>query len=244
MKETLFLDANISKIDKKDIIEENKTSFYKTTHYIVSKDIKKSLKKEVGDYFVLDFKLENLFLKQNMLRDELARIIKSFLKKYSKNKKVLIIGLGNDSVIPDSLGVCTTNKLIATNLYKDLLTIPKIALFNPSITEKTGIDSFNLIKMVVEDIKPDVIFMIDSMYTKSIEYLSKTIEVNDTGIIPGSLLNSLKEINKKTFNIPIITIGMPLVLKNKDNLMTSFDIKHILEVASDIIADSLKKILL
>lgn len=242
MKQKLFLDVGIDKIDAKYKIEEKKSSFFKTTHYIVCKENTKEIKKEVGDYFVMQFTYENLLTKTNILTKEVERVLKTFLKKFQKTKKVLVVGLGNKNVEGDALGIYTTDKVIATNQYQDFLTIPKIALFNPSVTDKTGINSFKLIEMVIKDLMPDVIIMIDSLSTKSQEYLNSAIEINDTGIIPGSALNSSKEITKKTFQIPVVSIGVPLCLELNKNFYTSVLLHEVMEASSTIIANSLNNI--
>lgn len=242
MKQKLFLDVGIDKIEAKYKIEEKKTSFFKTTHYIVGKENKKVLKREIGDYFVTQFTYEDLLTKTNAITKEVERVLKWFLKKYPKTKKVLVVGLGNKNVLGDALGVITTDKMIATNQYQDFLTIPKIALFTPSVTDKTGINSFKLIEMVVEDLKPDIIMMIDSLATKEEEYLNSAIEINDTGIIPGSALNSAKEIKEKTFHIPVLSIGVPLCLELHKKFYTSVLIREIITSTSSIIANSLNTI--
>lgn len=242
MKQKLFLDVGLDRIDAKYKLEEKKASSFKTIHYVVAKETKKEIKKEVGDYFVMQFTYENLLTKTNLLTKEVERILKLFLKKYQKTKKVLVVGLGNKNVDGDALGVITTDKVIATNQYTDFLTIPKIALFTPSVTEKTGINSFKLIEMVVMDIKPDVIILIDSLATNKEEYLNSAIEINDTGIIPGSALNSSKEISHKTFGIPVLSIGIPLCLELHKKFYTSVFIHEVMEAASNIIASSLNNI--
>lgn len=242
MKQKLFLDSNIDKIDGKYIVEETKNSNYQTIHYIVAKENKKMLKKEVGDYFVIRFLYEKLYTKSHLLQRELEKIVKSFLKKYEKAEKVLVVGLGNELVIGDSLGVKVTNKMIATNQYYDFLTLPKIALFNPSVTDKTGINSYKLIEMVVKDIKPDIIIMIDSLATKSEEYLNSAIEINNTGIIPGSAINSAREINEKTFNIPILSIGVPCCLEYNKKIYTSAFIEEVIKLSSDVISKALNNL--
>lgn len=244
MKPKLFLDVGIDKIEDKYKVEEKKTSIFKTTHYVVKKEIKKEIKREIGDYFVVEFSFEHLLTKSNVLIKETERILKSFLKKYRKTRKLLVIGLGNKNILADALGVLTTDKVIATNHYGDFLTIPKIALFTPSITEKTGISSFKLIEMVVHDLKPDVIIAIDSLSTRNENYLNRAIEINDTGIIPGSALNSSKEINNKTFGIPVIAIGVPLCLEQNKKFYTSVVIHEVLEASSNIIAKSLNNLFL
>lgn len=242
MKQKLFLDVGVDKIDQKYIIDKVKNNNLETTHYIVAKDNKKQLKREIGDYFVVRFAYEKLFLKQKFIEKEVERIIRSFLKKYNKAEKVLIVGLGNENVVGDSLGIEVNNKMIATNQYYDFLTIPKIALFNPSVTEKTGINSYHLIEMVVNDIKPDIIIMVDSLATSNEEYLNSAIEINNTGIIPGSALNASREINEKSFNIPILSIGVPCCLEYHKKIYTSSFVKEVINVTSDIIAKSLNRI--
>ncbi len=242
MKPKLFLDSAVDKIEKKDILEKKKNKTCTTTHYIVTKENKKTLNHKEGDYVVMEFPYEHLHTKKNYLTKELERIIKFFLKKYENANKVLVVGLGNKSVDADALGYYVTEKLIATNHYHDFLTLPKIALFNPSVTDKTGINSFDLIKMVVENIKPNMIIMIDSLATNKEEYLNQAIEINDTGIIPGSVLNAAKEINQKTFNIPVLTIGVPCALLYNKKLYTSTFIHEVLSEASKVIADAINTI--
>ncbi len=242
MKQKLFLDVGMDRIDTKYKLEEKKTSSFKTTHYVVAKETKKEIKKEVGDYYVTQFTYETLLTKTNLITKEVERIVKLFLKKYQKTKKVLIVGLGNKLVDGDALGVITTDKVIATNQYVDFLTLPKIALFTPSVTEKTGINSFKLIEMVVQDLKPDVIILIDSLATKSEEYLNSAIEINDTGIIPGSALNSSKEISHKTFGIPVLSIGAPLCLELHKKFYTSVFVHEVMEATSNIISSSLNNL--
>lgn len=243
MKQQLFLDVGKEKILDKSILEQKKTTDYKTTHYLVTKENKKEIKRSKGDYFILEYSFEKLLIKEKSIAKELEKILRSFFKKYVKNSKVLIIGLGNDNIIADSLGPKVTNNLIATNQYHDFLTIPKVALFNPSVTEKTGINSFKLIEMVVNTLKPDIILIIDSLATKYKEYLNYTIEINDTGIIPGSALNDSKEISQKTFNIPVISIGIPLCLNINNELYTTTNINDVLRRSSKLISNVLNKIL-
>ncbi len=244
MMQKLFLDIGKEEIQNQYKKDEKKTSLYKTTHFIVEKEQKKEIKKECGDYYVLEFQYETLMTRQMILEKELERILKLFLKKYPKTKKVLIVGLGNKNVDGDALGVLTTDALIATNQYQDFLTLPKIALLNPSVTEKTGISSFKLIEMVVHDLKPDLIILIDSLATKNKEYLNQAIEINDTGFIPGSAIHSCKEINQKTFHIPILSIGSPLCLEMENQFFTSVFIHEVLKSLSTILSTSLNHLFL
>lgn len=243
MKQKIFMDTAENYNEDNILIEQRKTNGVLINHYIVDEKIAKKIKKDSGDFYSINFNEELLATKQELLLKEIIKVLKKFLKEYN-TKKTLIIGLGNSSIDADSIGVKTTNKIIATNHYNDFLTIPKIALFNPEVTEKTGINSFNLIKLVVRDLKPECIIIIDSLSTKNNEYLNSCIEINDTGIIPGSALRNNKEINRKTFNIPVISIGVPLVYEIKNNLYTTPNVKLATDILSELIANALNKIFL
>ena len=128
---------------------------------------------------------------------------------------------------------------MATNHFTDFLNIPKVALFNPEVTEKTGISSYSLIEMVVKKLKPSVIIMIDSLATTDKDILNNSIEINNTGIIPGSAIKDNKRIDKNTFGIPIIAIGVPLVLEEEKKMYTTPNVEEIINLTSTIISDAL-----
>lgn len=243
MKQFLFLDAGSLEQKKKYLVGEQSKKEQKIKHYQVVKKEKEE-KKEPGDYFQIEFS-DNILKKQpSSIQKEVEKVLATFLKKYHKDERILVVGLGNSNILADSLGCQVTNQMIATNQYNDFLTIPKVALFNPEVTERTGISSFKLIKLVVEEMKPDVIIMIDSLATKEKEKLNRVIEISDTGIIPGSALRCNKEINRKTFHIPILSIGVPLVYSMEKEIYTSVYLERELSLLSKIIAESLNHIIL
>jgi len=242
MKQKLFLDAALDIITtNKYAISEKKIHNVKVTKFKVDKINKKNIKRTPGDYYTITYNSELLYTKGKVIIKELVKILKYFVKNYNKNGTTLIIGLGNSSILADALGPITTNKIIATNHYEDFLTIPKIALFVPEVIGKTGISSYNLISMLVRDLKPDTIIIVDSLATTKKERIGTTIEVSDTGIIPSSSLKNNKEINNKTFNIPVILIGIPLLLEIEKELYTKPDIRNIIDASSEIIASAINE---
>lgn len=243
MKQKLFIDSAYNYHANNILLNSKKYGGVLVNHYLLDENTSKELKKDEGDFYTITFTEEMLITKRGVILKETQKILKQFLKEYN-TKKALIIGLGNSSIEADSFGVKTTNKIIATNQYNDFLTIPKVALFNPEVTEKTGINSFNLIKLVVNDYKPDSIIIIDSLATKHYEYLNKCIEINNTGIIPGSALRDNREINQNTFNIPVIAIGIPLVIEQNNILFTTPNIAALNDLVSDIISEALNNIFL
>lgn len=244
MKQTLFLDAATQCKDKKILIAKKKTKDQVVCHYYVDSHNKEILKHDAGDYFTIQFTEQILRQKPESIQKEFQKIITTFLKKYHKEKTILVVGLGNSSMLADSLGKKVNDQMISTNQYNDFLTIPKVALLTPEVYEKTGISSFKLIRMVVEDLKPDLIIMIDSLATNDPSSLNRVVEINDTGIIPGSALRSNKEINKNTFQIPILSIGIPLLYKEKERLLESIHLQEEIKILSNIIANGLNQSIL
>ena len=70
-----------------------------------------------------------------------------------------------------------------------------------------------IIKGVVDNLNPKLIIVIDSLASKSIERISQTIQISDTGIVPGAGVgNKRNEISINTLGIPVIAIGVPMVV--------------------------------
>ena len=70
-----------------------------------------------------------------------------------------------------------------------------------------------ILKGIVENIKPKMLIVIDALAAKSIERISSSIQIADTGIVPGAGVNNTrKEISQNTLGIPVIAIGVPTVV--------------------------------
>jgi len=195
--------SNIKKMDNVCITE-------------VELDDTNDLGKKKGKYITLEF--EDITDKENC--DKVTELLIKELKKILKIKKDsygLIVGLGNDKSTPDSLGPLTINNILVTNhiFVLDQLSdnYKRISAINPGVMGETGIETSDIIESVVERIKPDYLIIIDSLASKSIERLNKTIQITDTGIHPGSGIgNKRKEISYETLSIPVIAIGVPTVV--------------------------------
>ena len=56
----------------------------------------------------------------------------------------------------------------------------------PGVMAKTGMESQEIIKGVVERTKPDVVIVIDALAARSTRRLNRTIQISNTGIHPVS----------------------------------------------------------
>ncbi len=138
-----------------------------------------------------------------------------------KRESVLVVGLGNREITSDSIGPNTCEKILATRHivgeFSRNLGIPNlksVATIIPSVLGKTGIESVEIVKAVVEKIKPDAVIIIDALCASKSENLFSVIQLTNSGISPGSgVQNARKEINNNTLGVPTVAIGIPTVVE-------------------------------
>jgi spore protease len=132
---------------------------------------------------------------------------------------VLIVGLGNWNATPDALGPRVTNRILVTRHLSDYLApqlseeLRPVSALSPGVLGMTGIETAEIIKGVVERIKPAFVIAIDALAAKNVERVGTTIQIADTGISPGSGIgNQRKGLNQEVLGVPVIAIGVPTVV--------------------------------
>lgn len=89
-----------------------------------------------------------------------------------------------------------------------------VSAIAPGVLGTTGIETVEILKGIVENIKPKLLIVIDALASRSIERISSTVQLSDTGIVPGAgVENTRSEISKNTLGIPVIAIGIPTVVE-------------------------------
>ena len=210
---------NIDGIESYEEIEdEYKLTFVKITN----ENGEKAIGKKQGDYITIDLKRINQLSEdeERKIINKISDVIKELLKKNGLEKgEILVVGLGNLFSVPDSLGNKVVQNIEITRHVKiylpDLIdkNVRSISAISPGVLGTTGIETFEIVEGVKNKIKPAAIIVIDSLCSKSIERLNKSIQISDTGIIPGGGVdNARQEISKETLGIPVITIGVPTVV--------------------------------
>lgn len=152
---------------------------------------------------------------------ELARIIKRLLPEGRNTCSVLVAGLGNREVTPDALGPrVVDNMMITRHVLKEFgkyafgeQEVNAVSGIVPGVMAQTGMESQEIIRGVIEQTKPDVMIAIDALAARSTRRLSRTIQITDTGINPGSGVGNHRHgLSKETVGIPVIAIGVPTVV--------------------------------
>ena len=150
--------------------------------------------------------------------DLLARQLRKLLE-VGKDSKILIIGLGNHNITPDALGPKTAGRILVTR-HRFLLLDQKengkltnVSVITPGVMGNTGIESLDLIKGVTRQIGPDAVIAIDALAARSMDRITTTIQLCDTGISPGAGVGNLRRgINRETLGVKVIGIGVPTVI--------------------------------
>ena len=89
-----------------------------------------------------------------------------------------------------------------------------VSAISPGVLGTTGIETAEILKGIVENIHPKLVIVIDALASRSIERISSTVQLSDTGIVPGGGVgNTRSEISKNTLGIPVIAIGIPTVVE-------------------------------
>ena len=191
---------------------------------VTNKNGEQAIGKKIGAYVTIDirnFKVaDNDIIQKSaeVLSNELQEILKSHVQ--SKDD-ILVVGLGNIYVTPDSLGPKVINEIDVTRhiikylpQYIDENARPVTAI-SPGVLGTTGIETMEILKGIVDNIKPKLLIVIDALASRSIDRISSTIQIADTGIIPGAGVgNTRKEISKDTLGIPVIALGIPTVVES------------------------------
>ncbi|MGB9791172.1 MAG: GPR endopeptidase [Thermacetogeniaceae bacterium] len=215
------------------VLEEKQTFQFGTVTIIKITDIKAAtiMGKPPGTYITVEspdlrFKSPEV---QKSVGDIVAYHLRNLLK-ISEEATVLIIGLGNWQATPDALGPTVVKySLITRHLHQHLPQVAKnyrpVCAFAPGVLGITGIESAEIIKGIVEKVRPSAIIAIDALAATNLSRLGTTIQIGDTGITPGSGVNNKRiEINFQTMGVPVVAIGVPTVVNA--SVIASMALEH------------------
>jgi len=161
-----------------------------------------------------------------------AGVLTGILKQFvPRDGKVLVAGLGNANITPDSLGVRTVRQVVATahlsvtEDFRDLGMRP-VYVTETGVLAQTGMESSEQLRFITGGIKPGMVIVIDSLACSEPERLGRTIQLTDSGIAPGSGVgNSRCEISRETLGTDVVAVGVPTVI-DLSSLCPGIDKKH------------------
>ena len=201
---------------------------------ITNENGEKAIGKPQGEYVTIDIKKLKIFQEDEIeeASDVLSKELREILNKHAEpQEEILVVGLGNIYVTPDSLGPKVVNEIEVT---RHIMTyMPQyveegtrmVSAIAPGVLGTTGIETLEILKGIVDNIKPKLIIAIDALASRSIERISSSIQLSDTGITPGAGVgNKRKELSINTLGIPVIAIGIPTVVETAVLVNESLDL--------------------
>lgn len=190
---------------------------------ITNEEGEKAIGKPVGSYVTVDIRglkiaqEEELEKAATVVSRELGKIIDNHIDKQGE---ILVVGLGNIYVTPDSLGPKVINDIEVTRHIINYLPqyveegTRMVSAISPGVLGTTGIETVEILKGIVDNINPKLLIVIDALASRSIERISSTVQISDTGIVPGAGVgNTRSEISKNSLGIPVVAIGIPTVVE-------------------------------
>lgn len=203
------------------LVSTQQTEYYTmTTVHILNETGSQTMGKPQGTYITI----ESAGLKENdtFCHEEITNAMANALSDLAKPKEnavVLVVGLGNWNITPDALGPKVVSKVLVTRHLKDTLPpqitekMRPVAAVSPGVMGITGIETGEIVKGIVEKLKPDFVIAIDALAARKTSRINAAIQLSDTGIAPGAGVgNKRKLLNEETLGVPVIAVGVPTVV--------------------------------
>lgn len=187
---------------------------------VTSPQGEEAIGKPMGNYITLEIprlKENDQQLIENTCK-ELARELSRIINLGPKST-VLVVGLGNWNVTPDALGPKVVSSMMVTRHLIQYVPeqvdegVRPVCAVAPGVLGITGIETGEIVRGIVDRVRPDLIIAIDALASRKTERVSTTIQLADTGIAPGSGVgNKRMELSRDTLGVPVIAIGVPTVV--------------------------------
>lgn len=176
-----------------------------------------ALGKPRGTYLTID--LSSFWQRKADFFERAVRAVGGQLKAMVPGEgPALVVGLGNAAMTPDAVGplaadsVLVTRHLIAAS-PKHFAGFRPVAVFRAGVLGTTGVESAESVRGLVEQVKPALVIAIDALAARRVGRMCATVQLSDTGIVPGSGVgNHRAALNKETLGVPVFALGVPTVV--------------------------------
>lgn len=199
------------------IITNKKTKNVVISEINIDENAEKILGKRKGLYITLEFTADEF--DKPALTELITSQLQGFISKV-KAEKIMIVGLGNETLIADKFGVLVSKKIDVTQ-NDERRTVTSIA---PSVEGLTGIDSKVILDLLIEQVKPQLIIMVDALMTKNLSRLISLVQISDTPLDFGRGTQLKRQILTDIVkNAAVISIGFPTTISTESILKENLE---------------------
>lgn len=182
----------------------------------------KDMGRPIGQYITIEcppLKINDPYVKDEIIETMGTYIKPLFNNKLSDTDTVLLVGLGNWRATADALGPKFIEYSPITRHYYQYDPEALVEGMRPScgiapgVLGITGLETAEVIKGIVERVKPGVIIVVDALAAQNVERIGTTIQMSNTGIRPGGGIgNKRQELSEESLGVPVIAIGCPTIV--------------------------------
>ena len=200
--------------------EDRREGIPVTTVRILDGEGERALGKPRGNYVTLT--LEGVARREEDIFGRAARAIAgeltALLAPEAPEGLALVVGLGNRAITPDAVGPKVHEHTLVTRhlvqgMPEQFGSLRPVASLASEVLGSTGVESGDLIQAVCEKLRPACVIAVDALASRSLSRLCRTVQLADTGIIPGSGVgNHRRGLNRETLGVPVIAVGVPTVV--------------------------------
>ena len=192
---------------------------YGSTYYIdrtMSEGAARQLGKPRGRYVTLD--LSPLQKNADDVLERASRAVGAELRALlgENVKSVLVAGLGNANMTPDAIGPRSAEHVLVTRHLRQngaFSAFCSVSVLTPGVLGRTGIEAMETLRGTVRAVQPDAVIAIDALASRSLMRLCSTVQLSDTGIVPGSGVGNHRcPLSRDTLGVPVYAIGVPTVV--------------------------------
>lgn len=176
-----------------------------------------ALGKAEGRYVTLE--LEGLLRREE---DAFRRAVRAVAAEVEgmvpREGTALVVGLGNRAVTADLVGPLAVEHLLVTrHLLREMPErfghLRGVAASVPGVLAATGVESAEAAAALVRAVKPACLVAIDALAARSVHRLCRTVQLSDTGIVPGSGVgNHRGALDRASLGVPVVAVGVPTVV--------------------------------
>ena len=173
-----------------------------------------ALGKPRGTYLTLD--VSALWRREEDVFLRAARAVAALLEPLLPEKgPVLAAGLGNPAMTADALGPRMLDHLLVTRHLQEVLPgFRSVASLGAGVLGSTGMEAAEWIRGATDHVKPAGVVVVDALAARSLDRLCSSIQISDTGLIPGSGVgNHRLALNREGLGMPVVSVGVPTVVE-------------------------------
>ena len=176
-----------------------------------------ALGKPQGSYLTID--LTTFWERRSDFFERAVRAVGGQLKgMLPSDGPALIVGLGNAAMTPDAIGPLAADSILVTRhliaaMPKHFSGFRPVSVFRTGVLGTTGVESAEAVRGLVAEVQPSMVIAIDALASRRVGRVCTTVQLSDTGIIPGSGVgNHRAALNQETLGVPVFSIGVPTVV--------------------------------